>query len=251
LVAAELERRWEAALLEQRGAEETLDRFLQQQPLRLTAEQTARIHSLAADIPALWRAQSTSGVERQKILRALVERVVVEVIGQSERVAVSIRWSGGFESEHEVRRAVGKFEQLESAESIRSRIIALTQEGQTHEEVARHLNTEQFHSTNAGAFTCAIISQLCRKFRAEGHSTDAGARPSGHWKLGELAKRLGIPPATLSTWRRRGWIHADRRGGHWTLWADKDELKRLHRLAKHDRKALQPTPSHLTTPNVS
>ena len=64
LVAAELERRWEAALLDQRTAEESLGRFLQQQPLRLTAQETARIQSLATDIPALWRARSTSGIER-------------------------------------------------------------------------------------------------------------------------------------------------------------------------------------------
>ncbi|MGA9042851.1 MAG: recombinase family protein, partial [Terriglobales bacterium] len=235
LVAAELERRWEAALLEQRTAEETIDRFLQQQPLRLTAGETERIHSLATDIPALWLAQSTSGIERQKILRTLVERVVVEVLGQSERVAVSIRWSGGFESEHEIRRAVGKFEQLESASAIRSRIVALTRQGHTHAAVARQLNAERFHATGDGQFTSAIISQLCRKFRAEGYFRDDAAEPSDHWKLGALARQLGIPTATLSTWRRRGWIHADRHSGHWILWADEEELRRLHQLADYDR----------------
>jgi len=142
LVAAALERRWEAALLEQRTAEEALDRFLEQQPSHLTSEEAARIRSLATDIPALWQAKSTSGIERQTILRALVEQVVVEVIEQSERVTVSICWVGGFESRHEIRRAVGKFEQLESADEIRSRIIALKQQGHTHEAVARQLNAD-------------------------------------------------------------------------------------------------------------
>ncbi len=246
LVAAELERRWEAALLEQRAAEESLDRFLQQEPLRLSPHETARIQSLAADIPALWRTHSTSGIERQKILRALVERVVVEVIGQSERVAVSIRWAGGFQSEHEIRRAVGKFEQLESAGEIRSRIIALKQQGHTHEAVARQLNAEQFHSTSGGEFTSPIVSQLCRTFREEGYFKDETAVPSGHWRLSALAQKLGIPSATLSTWRRRGWIHAERRSGRWILWADNEELQRLHQLADHSRIGLQPTPSHLT-----
>ena len=195
LVAAELERRWEAALLEQRTTEESLGRFLQQRPLRLTAHETGRIQSLAADIPALWRTRSTSGIERQRILRALVEQVVVEVIDQSERVAVSIRWAGGFDSEHEIRRAVGKFEQLESASEIRSRIIALKQQGHTHEAVAQRLNAAQFHSTSGDAFTSPIVSQLCRKFRAEGYLKDDGVTPSRHchWKLGGLAKELGVP----------------------------------------------------------
>ncbi len=248
LVAAELERRWETALLEQRKAEETLDRLLQQHPTRLTAEETARITSLATDIPALWHAESTSGIDRQMILRALVEHVVVEVLGHSERVAVTIRWSGGFESQHEIRRPVGKFEQLESASEIRSRIVALKQQGYTHEAIARLLNDEQFHAVSGGPFTPPIISQLCRKFRSEGHLPVEETVPAEHWKLGDLAKHLRIKPETLSTWRRRGWVHADQVGQRWILWADTEELNRLQQLAEHDRRGLQKIPPRLTTP---
>lgn len=248
LVAAELERRWEMALLEQRKAEETLERLLQQQPTRLTAEETAKITALATDIPALWHAESTSGIDRQTILRALVEDVIVEVLGHSERLAVTVRWSGGFESQHEIRRAVGQFEQLESASEIRSRIVALKQQGYTHEAVARHLNDEHFHSASGGPFTPAIISQLCCKFRSEGDLPDKAVVPVEHWKLGDLAKHLGIKPETLSTWRRRGWVHADQVGQRWILWADTKELNRLQQLAEHDRRGLQKTPPQLTTP---
>ncbi len=248
LVAAELERRWETALLEQRKAEETLDRFLQQHPTRLTAEETARITSLATDIPALWHAESTSGIDRQTVLRALVERVVVEVLGHSERVAVTIRWSGGFESQHEIRRPVGQFEQLESADEIRSRIVALKRQGYPHATVARQLNDECFCAASGGPFTSPIISQLCCKFRSEGHLSGKNAALPEHWKLGDLAKRLGIKPETLSTWRRRGWVHANQVGQRWILWADTQELNRLQKLAEHDRTGLQKTPPRLTTP---
>jgi DNA invertase Pin-like site-specific DNA recombinase len=247
LVAAELERRWEAALVEQRQAAESLDRFLSQQPSRLTAEETARITALAQDIPALWRAESTSGIERQTILRALVEQVLVEVIGQSERVAVSIRWAGGFESRHEIRRPVGKFEQLEAADAIRARIAAAKQQGATHAAVAAQLNAEQFRAASGGPFTAPIISQLWRKFAADENQHQRAIQPPS-WKLGALARHLGVKPETLNTWRRRGWVHADRQGRHWLLWADADELLRLKRLAAHDRPALKRIPAHLTTP---
>ncbi len=131
-----------------------------------------------------------------------------------------------------------------------SRIIALKQQGHTQEAIAQKLNAEQFHSTSGDAFTSSIVSQLCRKFRTEGYLKDDVTAPSGHWKLGELAKALGIPSATLSTWRRRGWIHADQRNGRWILWADAKELHRLRRLADYDRIGLQPTPSHLTKQKV-
>lgn len=251
LVVAELERRWEAALLEQRIAEEALDRFIQQRPSRLTTEERERIAALATDIPALWHATSTSRIERQKILRALVEHVVVEVVGQSERVAVSIRWSGGFESQHEIRRAVGKFEQLEAADVIRARIVTLKQQGYHHEAVAAQLNAENHHAASGGPFTVPIVSQLCCKFRAEGALRDEDVSSSEYWQLGGLAKHLGIKPETLSTWRRRGWVRADRVGQRWILWADAEELKRLEQLADYDRSGLQQTPQHLTTPKQS
>jgi DNA invertase Pin-like site-specific DNA recombinase len=255
LVAAELERRWEASLLEQRQAEETLDRFLGQQPCRLTTEETARIRALADDIPALWQAPSTSGIERQTILRALVEQVVVEVLGHSERVAVSIRWAGGFESRHEIRRAVGKFEQLESADVIRARIVELKQQGWTHAAVAAQLNAEHHHSASGRPFTEPVVSQLCGQFRAAGLLSDDEALSrnedhggSDYWRLGQLARYLGIKPETLSTWRRRGWVHAERVGARRMLWADAEELARLRRLTDHHRSGLQRTPPHLTTP---
>ncbi|HJT31186.1 MAG TPA: recombinase family protein [Pirellulales bacterium] len=255
LVAAELERRWEASLLEQRQAEETLDRLLRQQPSRLTAQEAAQIRALADDIPALWRAPSTSGIERQTVLRALVEQVVVEVLGGSERVAVSIHWAGGFESRHEIRRAVGKFTQLESCDMIRDQIIALKQRGWTHAEVAAQLNADRHRSASGQPFTEPIVSQLCRQFRAAGRLSDDATPglnpdrcPPGHWGLGNLARYLGIKQETLSTWRRRGWVHAERVGQRWRLWADAEELVRLRQLAAHNRTALRQTPLHLTTP---
>lgn len=194
LVAAELERRWEASLLEQRQAEETLDRFLSQQPSRLTAQETARIRALADDIPALWRAPSISGVERQTVLRTLVQQVVVEVLGGSERVAVSIRWAGGFESRQEIRRAVGKFTQLESSDVIRDRILPLKQRGWTHAEVAAQLNADHHRSASDQPFTEPIVSQLCRQFRAAGLLSDDatpesnhGESPPEHWRLSNSA----------------------------------------------------------------
>lgn len=263
LVAAELERRWEAALLEERQAQEMLDRWQTQEPARLTADETARITSLSQDIPTLWHAPTTAGTERQLILRALVEQVVVEVLGHSERVRVSIRWSGGFESHHEIRRAVGKFQQLEAADAIRTRIITLKRQGQTHAVVAAQLNAENYHATSGGPFTGPIVSQLCRQFRAQDQSIDAPPAedehgiasrqnheppPSTNWKLSVLARHLGVKPETLNTWRRRGWVHADRVGDCWILWADADELHRLQQLTAHNRSALQKTPPTLTKP---
>ena len=54
LVARTLERRWEEALQDQRELEDEYDRFLREQPLRISAEERDRIRALSRDIPTLW-----------------------------------------------------------------------------------------------------------------------------------------------------------------------------------------------------
>ena len=119
LVARELERRWEEALQAHRQVEEEYDRFRHGRPAELTSSDVQIIESLAGDIPAPWRAKTTTVQDRQEVVRHLVERVVVAVQGETEWVDVAIHWAGGFVSRHEVRRPVSRVEQLrDDAEPI-------------------------------------------------------------------------------------------------------------------------------------
>lgn len=249
LVAAELERRWEQSLRDKRAAEETLVRYRSQQQEKLTPSRLAQIELLSSDIPALWNASTTRGIDRQSIFRALVERIVIETAGRTEYVNVMIRWSGGFESRHRIQKPVQRFEWLESASEIRELIERRKREGKTHGEVSEELNHEGYHSTNCSSFTTAIVSSLCKKFRDESR-VDVPAHKSTQWNLRELAHELGLRKETLNTWRRRGWVHATQGSTRWTFWANEEELNRLRKLVDHNRQGLQKTPTELTTPTV-
>ena len=247
LVAAELERRWEQSLRDKRTAEETLVRYRSQQQEKLTPSRVALIESLSSDIPTLWNASTTTGIDRQSIFRALVERIVIETVGRTEYVNVMIRWSGGFESRHRIMKPVQKFEWLESASEIRKLIEHRKLEAKTHAEVSEELNREGYHSTNCSIFTPAIVSSLCKKFRDESR-VEVGTHKSTQWGLRELAHEPGLRKETLNTWRRRGWVHATQESTRWTFWANEEELNRLHKLVDHNRQGLQKTPAELTTP---
>lgn len=249
LVAAELERRWEQSLRDKRTAEETLVRYRSKRQEKLTPSRVAQIESLSNDIPALWNASTTSGLDRQSIFRALVEQIVIETAGRTEYVNVMIRWSGGFESHHRIQKPVQRFEWLESASDIRELIERRKREGKTHSEVSDELNREGYHSTSCGAFTTAIVSSLCKKFRDESRE-DAPSHKSTQWSLRELSHELGLRKETLNTWRRRGWVHATQESTRWTFWANEEELIRLRKLVDHNRQGLQKTPTELTTPTV-
>src|SRR5439155_13249713 len=90
LVARTLERCWEEALQAEARLKEDYDRFLHTLPVPLGAEGRARVRALAEDIPALWRAPTTTAADRKEIVRCLIERVVVQVRPDNEHVAVTI-----------------------------------------------------------------------------------------------------------------------------------------------------------------
>jgi Recombinase/Recombinase zinc beta ribbon domain len=102
LVARTLEKRWEKALHDQQQLEEEYQQFCRSQPNQLTEDDQAMIRELSSSIPALWNSTATSQVDRKKIVRHLIERIVVAVQGETEIVAVTIHWAGGFRSEHEI-----------------------------------------------------------------------------------------------------------------------------------------------------
>jgi hypothetical protein len=74
LVARTLERDWEAALTEQARLEAEYQRLKRTQAQAPSAAELAAIRELTQDLPALWRAETTTQAERQTIVRLLLER---------------------------------------------------------------------------------------------------------------------------------------------------------------------------------
>ena len=95
LVGRELERRWEEALKAQRQLEDEYERWQRSAPAGSRPTTSVAIRALAADLPAVWRAATTTPAERQRIARLLFERVSVTVDKASERVDVELHWVGG------------------------------------------------------------------------------------------------------------------------------------------------------------
>ncbi|MEU2874537.1 recombinase family protein [Streptomyces olivoreticuli] len=112
LVVRELERTWEQALTERQQLGEEHDRFTTTRPRVLTAEEREQIRALAHDLPAIWHAPTTTDADRKQLMRHLIEKVTVTVIGDSERVTVQITWAGGHETDGEVARPVARLDQL-------------------------------------------------------------------------------------------------------------------------------------------
>jgi DNA invertase Pin-like site-specific DNA recombinase len=257
LVARELERRWEEALHERRRLEQDYEQFCSQRPAHLSATQRQQIRQLAQNIPQLWSADTTTAVDRQQLVRLLIERIVVEVQGQSEQVKLAITWSGGCISQHAFVRSVRSYEQLADYPRLCARIEELRGQGKSMAEVAASLNAEGFRPPRrVTRFSGGMVSGLlARKYEKAGTSHAlqlAQAVRKGEWLLGDVARHLGMSPATLHHWRKAGWLRARKlsvSGGLWAIWATGAERKRLARLRRHQRmKPNQEIPEELKTP---
>jgi DNA invertase Pin-like site-specific DNA recombinase len=250
LVARELERQWEAALIEQRTLGEEYRRFQSERPDRLSADQRTAIMSLACDIPALWQAASTSNADRQRLIRHLVDRVVVEVQGESEIVDCAIHWKGGYQSQHEVIRPVKKYEQLRDYVRLKGRITELRKQGWTIADIAKQLNKEGLRTPRGGRHNVDSVRQFIFRFEQNTRLPDL---PADEWWIHNLAREISVPWSTLNGWRTRGWLTVRKTKGVrklcWIAWADAEELARLRRLRDYES-GNKPYPTELTTPKL-
>jgi hypothetical protein len=257
LVGRELEKQWEQAMREQCQLQEQLDRFQQDCPLQLSSLERTAIETLAQDLPALWSDERVGVMDRQQVVRSLVERIVVTVQGTTEFVDVAIHWKGGFVSQHEMQRPVARYDLMRDHDRLKRRIIELRRRGKSMREIAAQLNQEGFQTPRRNReFSAPIVASLWSKWGRSEPRIDALINAqclhcNEYW-LRDLSLELNVPKSVLAKWCVRGWIHARqvmylRR--RWIIWADASEKKRITTL--HASRRLGPSrkyPLELTTP---
>jgi len=95
LVAAELERRWEQALQELETIKTEATERLQELDQPLTAQEQQRLRNYAHDLPGLWNATSTRFQDKKRIVRCLIENVVVTKPEDGPNLLAAVHWVGG------------------------------------------------------------------------------------------------------------------------------------------------------------
>jgi DNA invertase Pin-like site-specific DNA recombinase len=242
LVARQLEREWEEKLAAQQRLEEEYHRFLRTQPRGLSAEEREAIRRLAADVPALWYAPTTTDADRKEILRQVIERVIIDAQGQSERVHLTIQWAGGMQTGTELRLPVARLAQLSYYPQLCARARALASEGLRAAEIAEHLNAEGFRPPKRRErFGRQGVEELLYRlgvYEKRSRSRTCAGLGEHEWWLPTLAQAIGMPVMTLYLWAYRGWVRAHRQmqpPRRWSVWADEKEVERLRE--RHRRPA--------------
>jgi DNA invertase Pin-like site-specific DNA recombinase len=212
LVAGELERRWEATLIDLRAAEEALARQREQaSDMPLDGRVDGNIVALSGRLSQLWHAPTTHDAQRKALLRCLVDKVMLDR-GEHDVATVRVVWRGGAVSQLTIKRAVGRLEALTRGAEMRERVIALARTDIPDEEIAARLTDEGHRSPS-----CAerVLPATIRRIRQQ---AGLGPRtPRSRWRhtsdlLGvqALARRLNIPTKWLYGQIRTGRLLIDR-----------------------------------------
>jgi DNA invertase Pin-like site-specific DNA recombinase len=240
LVAGELERRWEAALVDLRAAEEALARRdASPEPTAPFGRAMAgKVVALTGRLPALWADPATSDARRKALLRCLVEKAVIER-GAHDIAAVRIVWRGGEVSELAVRRPVAGVAALTRGAEMRERVVELARRGVPDEEIAATLTAEGHRSPTCPDQVLPITVQRLR------HQSGLKTKARSRWRhapdllgVAALSERMHIPAKWIYTQLRTGRILLDAQPGGAHLFRDAAEVINAVRSLR-DRKVDQ------------
>jgi len=213
LVAAELERRWECALMEVRAAEAALAEQSAPRPASQEAMGKAlesKVVALAGRLPRIWADPATTDAHRKALLRCLVEKVVLDR-GTHDITMARIVWRGGAVTDLDVKMRVNSVAKLSRGNEMRDRVRELAQAGMPDEEIAAVLTDEGHRSPDCADKVLPITVQRIRM--AAGIKV---AVQRNKWRHGpgllsanEVASRLGIPVNWLYVQIRKGCLLID------------------------------------------
>jgi DNA invertase Pin-like site-specific DNA recombinase len=213
LVARELERRWNTAL----GALETLDSeyalVRRTDLMPLSAAEREEIRRIAADLPGLWRAETTMPVDRKRLLRLAVAAVTVTVDRTTRRVDVVILWTGGATSTHMAfLPPIGIHATTDAA--VIARIRELSRELPDH-AIAQALNALGLRTRTGKYWTYERVFSMRKQ-----HGIPTGCpirtgplepRADGRISAKAAARRLGVTPSLVQVWVQHGVLACDQR----------------------------------------
>jgi hypothetical protein len=209
LVARMLERAWEEALADQARLEADFERRRREQPAAPSLTEIAAIQAVAQDLPALWRAETTTQEDRQTIVRLLLDRILIEVIDGTEQVRVECHWHGGVRTQHRVIRPVSNAKALSTYTALVARVSELHHAGNDSAKIATILNREGWRpAKRCDAFSPSMVRHLLYSAAPQEAARQLRVpkvdREPDEWTIPELAEKLAVPGSTIYGWVRKG-----------------------------------------------
>ena len=161
LVADELERRWESALEKVRSLKARIDREAQEEACSPVPD-ARQFEQLASDLDLVWNDPQTDIRLKKRILRTLIEEVVIDVDREAGESLLVIHWKGGVHTELRVkvrrRGQHGRQTKPEIVEAVRALTLICTDQ-----MIAGLLNRNGLRTGHGNRWTRERVTSLRSK----------------------------------------------------------------------------------------
>jgi hypothetical protein len=160
LAASELERRWNEKLEERAQVQKALEESVNQRHT-LTAEQKEQLKEMGRCVRDVWYSGACPMETKKKIIRTVIEEIIVQLDEATQRLHFVIHWKGGCHTEFEMekpRSPVGKATGIEDVELIR-KMANRYDDG----EIARVLNKMNRRTGKGLSWNQSRVSDVRRK----------------------------------------------------------------------------------------
>jgi hypothetical protein len=187
LVAAELESRWNMALLRVRELE---NRASQAEQKSASAPVVNRddLLALAEDLPSVWESPSSDPSLKQKIIRILTEEIVADVDDSAQEVVLVIHWIGGRHSELRVAKLkTGEHSRCTKPEAVD--ILRQMSGRYTDEQIARTLNRLRLKTGAGNTWSEARVRSSREHLKLPAYRNGP---PEDRVNMLQAAQRLGV-----------------------------------------------------------
>jgi DNA invertase Pin-like site-specific DNA recombinase len=234
LVTAELERRWNLALQHLQAIEGRIEQHsatIDQVP----ATSGEDLHQLANQLESIWTDPATGAQLKKRIVRTLIEEVLVDIDSSQAELILTLHWKGGVHTELRLpRRRRGHCSTQTSRELIDA--ITVLARIASDDMIASVLNRNGHLTGRGNRWTRERVTALRSHNRIPCHKPDQ-QQP---WiNLTDAAALLDISPRTLRMAIDRGEILADHpfADGPWVISRDivEGEDARTLKLRAHTR----------------
>ena len=219
LVAATLERRWNAALLHLEELKKQATEFQRQQARVATSEQKAKVLALAKDLPRLWRSPTTQAKDRKRMLRLLIKDITVEK-SAPKQLLVHIRWQGNACTDLTVQLPPNIADRMRYPSAVVDHVRDLAQ-SLPNAEIAAQLNREGQLGVLGKSFTRSMIQWIRYRYRIPQVTL---ARPE-ELTVEQVAKLFGVRPHVAYYWIERKVISARRPNAGTPYWITLDDAE--------------------------
>ena len=219
LVAAELERDWEAKLQARQRLESEWTQAQAHELAPLTEAEMARIRALAEDVPALWQAAETTLDDRKRLLRCLIQDVTLDAVSELGFSLIHVRWQTGAVTTLRVARPKSGGPPAPAA--LIEQVSNLAQHA-PDDQVAAQLNAARVPTARNQSWTTLRVRHFRNKHKIPSGcpyvTATPGPRGDGLLKVTEVAARLGTTFSVIADWYRRGLLVGHQRQPGSPMW---------------------------------